>query len=246
MKETDLYGPLKDFFERQGYDVFSEVRLPVGTKRVDLIAHFAGSEHNTIAVEMKTSLSQDLVEQAIAHRSKFPYVYVAIPERKRRLPPKAQERLLFYGVGILEIVTLGDLQKVKVLQQAIFEMPKHKFRKPWDELLLPEHQTWLPGGSKGGGYVTDYSLTMRRVHDYLKVAKELDDMLKNVARHTEKYGHKNGWRSAAEILENCTTHWARPKSSLVLSLLEFEAKRVDAQKINGRWHFRSRSMGGET
>lgn len=216
-KEADLYLPIKEWLEQQSYEVYAEVELR--SRRVDVIGYRGGN--NPVAIEMKTSVSQTLIGQAIYWRQYFPLIYIAIPERKKVIPQPALHRLAYYGIGILEIYQVGTVSKVRVLSQAVHIEPRRKFRKPWEELLLPEHQTWLPGGSQGGGYVTQYALSMKRIKE-----------------HLERHG---GWQTTSDIIEACGTfHWADDQKQMSKCLLEFESGSVDAEKMNGRWHFRTK------
>ena len=74
MKETDLYAPVKAFFEQQGYEVKAEVT------DCDLVA--IRESDPPVIVELKLSLSLDLLMQGIERQRITDAVYVAVPAGK--------------------------------------------------------------------------------------------------------------------------------------------------------------------
>lgn len=74
MKETDLYEPVKAFFEGQGYEVKAEIT------DCDLVA--VREADPPVIVELKLSLSLDLLMQGIARQRITDAVYVAVPAGK--------------------------------------------------------------------------------------------------------------------------------------------------------------------
>ncbi len=75
-READLYPPLRDFLENQGYEVRSELN------HCDITAVKNGL---LIVVELKRGLTLDLLSQA-ANRQKFAdLVYMAVPKPKKLL-----------------------------------------------------------------------------------------------------------------------------------------------------------------
>ncbi len=69
-RETDLYPPIRDFLEAQGYTVHAEVR------HADLTAA-RGDE--VIVIELKLRFGVDLLVQAIDRQKAVDSVYVAVP-----------------------------------------------------------------------------------------------------------------------------------------------------------------------
>jgi hypothetical protein len=74
LQETDLYGPVKDFLERAGYEVRGEVA------DCDLTA-IRGEE--LVVVELKRAFGLRLVMQAVIRQKAADSVYVAIPKPPR-------------------------------------------------------------------------------------------------------------------------------------------------------------------
>lgn len=79
MKEADLFIPVKQWLEGQGYSVHGEV------KSCDLVAR---KGDDLVIVELKKSLSLALLTQAVARKEITESVYIAVPlpEGKRGLP----------------------------------------------------------------------------------------------------------------------------------------------------------------
>ncbi|GIO52234.1 MULTISPECIES: DUF2161 domain-containing phosphodiesterase [Paenibacillus] len=73
--ETELYEPLKAFFERQGYEVKGEVR------HCDLVG-LHPDEEEPLIVEMKKTFNLSLLLQGVERLKLSPHVYLAV-ERNR-------------------------------------------------------------------------------------------------------------------------------------------------------------------
>lgn len=220
MKESDLYEPVKEHFSDLGYSIYAEVEVPFCGGRVDVIAF---NRPGAIAIELKNSLSFDLIEQAIKRKNVFPLVYIAYPKKKAAPAMWLQKYFFEQGIGVLEVSRAG---KVNCLLKARYKKPFIKKTK-WENILRPEHQEWVPGGHAGGGYVTNYAITMKGVRHHLSQAR----------KHGSWYAD-DGWRSVAEILQHCETHYATPKNSLGKALENFEFDWCERKKENGRLYYR--------
>jgi hypothetical protein len=239
LKETDLFEPVKAWLEERGWEVYSEVETSYG--RADIVV----KQHPAYGVvEMKTSLTHDLIDQALRWVGCVNYIWIAIPYRSRRrtIPQYVKELFKDKGIGVLEVRQKDDLTGYFPLpdiyssnfessndvycsiparfNRIIHRKVKYVARRyiGWEELLTEEHKTWLQGGSSGGGYVTPYKMTMKKVKEFLRKNRK--------------------WVSIKEILDHCETHYASPKSSLANALLNFEREWCEAQKIDGKWYFR--------
>lgn len=217
LKESDLFEPVKVLLESHGYTVYSEVKGPEG--RADIVATH-GPE--LIVVELKTSLSLDLMEQALNWRHHAQRVYVAVPRPKARVNYFATTVLHREGIGLILVdfsyrydTPTADLQH---FPRAAFNRKASPYLRNG---LCEEQRSGPPGGSSGGGYVTEYSLTMERVRDFL--------------RRTTRDGE---WVTITDILADVETHYMAPKSSLARSLLSFEAAWCETEKRGGKLNFR--------
>ena len=101
MQETDLYQPVKDFFEAGGYEVKAEIN------GCDVVAN--KDDAPTVIIELKVSFSLDLVLQGIERQKLSDDVYLAVPKPdtpiKRKNWRKRQRALINLcrrlGVGLL-------------------------------------------------------------------------------------------------------------------------------------------------
>src|SRR3954447_10082141 len=80
LQEMDLYKPIQTFFVKEGYEVYGEV------KDCDIVAV---KDEELVVVELKLSLSVDLLIQAAKRQRITDQVYIAIPKPKHRIRSKA-------------------------------------------------------------------------------------------------------------------------------------------------------------
>lgn len=76
LQEVDLYKPIQRYFSLEGYDVYGEV------KDCDMVAV---KEDDLVIIELKLTLSVDLLIQASKRQKLTDQVYIAIPRPKGRL-----------------------------------------------------------------------------------------------------------------------------------------------------------------
>jgi hypothetical protein len=70
-RESDLYPPLKEYLEGQGYEVKAEIG------DCDIMAR--RGDEPPVVVEMKLTFSLALVMQGVARQGMFDFVYLAVP-----------------------------------------------------------------------------------------------------------------------------------------------------------------------
>ncbi len=151
MKETDLYPPLRDYLERQGYEVKGEV------KHCDLVAK-RGAEPLVI-IELKLTLNLDLILQATDRLKLSDSVYIAFPnsaplwKRKWKTVRGLCQRL---GLGI---ITLDNKAlKVNVRCDPVPYKPRRSAIR--QQRLLTEFEKRVGdqnlGGTTGTPIVTAY------------------------------------------------------------------------------------------
>lgn len=218
MKESDLYKPIKKLLESKGYEVYAEVEPhAVGNwgARADIVA----TNYPAVTiVEMKTSLSLDLVEQAYSWLPHAHYIYIAIPKRNKAIPSFMLNMLKRYGIGVIEVSHKYGTYAT-ITTPARFNRARMVYPVDWKKVLKPEHKTWVEGGANAGGHVTSYKLTIKGVKDYLR-------------KNPEK------WHSMNDILLYCETHYASPKNSLAKALTEFENDWCEVSIIARKRHYR--------
>jgi hypothetical protein len=102
MLETELFLPIKVFLENQGYQVKGEIGA---------IDCFAMKDNESVAVELKTSITLKLIYQAIERQKVADYTYIAIPKlamKSHRLQIRSFLLLLRrLSIGLLVISSQG-------------------------------------------------------------------------------------------------------------------------------------------
>lgn len=212
MKESDLYEPVKSWMEERGFAVYPEVECRTGGGRADIVVT-SGSLVGV--VEMKQSLTLDLIEQALRWRGFAHYIWIAIPYKKNGYKKFVTMVLKDYGIGVLLVNKYGQ---VLVDKQASFSRQTVPHLK---EALTEHHAAAnVKGGQSGGGYVTPYKITMDKVRRYLQTAGD--------------------WASLSDILAYCDTHYATPRPSLAKALQMHEIVWCESKKEGGKLYFRCR------
>jgi hypothetical protein len=79
LQEVDLYKPIQRYFSREGYEVYGEV------KDCDMVAV---KDDELVIIELKLTLSVDLLIQAAKRQKLTNQVYIAIPKPKGRMNSK--------------------------------------------------------------------------------------------------------------------------------------------------------------
>lgn len=148
--------------------MYQEVESGRQSYRADIVAM---KDHLVLVVELKTSLTFDLLHQARRWRDKAHHVYAAVPACRpsdgRWMAMRVFEE---HGIGVLTIsnvpfglrADLGhDFNRVKAEVQAPF------FRKAdaarLRNRIKPEHKHAAAAGTKGGGYSTDFTRTIEQL-----------------------------------------------------------------------------------
>ncbi len=164
MRETELYQPLKTFLEDQGYEVKAEVT------HCDIVA-MRGDEPPLI-VEMKTSLSLELLMQGVERLALSDTVYVAFPAgkgkswlKRAKVATKLCRRL---GLGLIS-VRFGDPARVLVHADPSPYQPRKS--KPRLNALLKEFAA-RDGDPNTGGQTRQTIVTAYR-QEALAVAEAL-------------------------------------------------------------------------
>ncbi|PLS15062.1 hypothetical protein CVD28_24600 [Bacillus sp. M6-12] len=209
MKESDLFLPVKKFLLESGYsNVYGEVG------KCDVLG--VNGECNII-VELKTTLSFKLIDQAIERLKQGHYVYIAIPKRKQSIPKCVKEILTYHKIGLIEV----GMRSFKVTIPARFNRLANK-RKSYKRLRknIKEYSEGQIGGVKSGEKITDYSITMQNIKEYMK-------------------SKRNKWVTVDDILEHCETHYKKPKTSVMATLkAEWNQDWCESKIENRKRYFR--------
>jgi hypothetical protein len=201
MPETDLYAPIKQFLESQGYLVKSEVRS------CDVVA-VRGTE-NPVIVEMKTALSLQLLYQAVDRLAITDAVYIAVPRPKRGVAAEAVKLCRRIGIGLIVVAESGSLD---VLADPVPYAPRQNSKRRG--LLLREfvRREGDPnvGGSRGK-LMTAYRQDAMKCMSHLK--SHGPSRVKDIRVQT-------GVDRAAAILRDNHYGWFRKESRGVYGVME--------------------------
>ena len=229
INETDLYPAVKQWLEERGYEVYPEVHAEFYGKRADVVG-IQGAL--ATVVELKTSMSIDLIGQAISWLPAANYVYVAIPKPAHGINHHAMNILRDYGVGVLVVEFFFDEIEETTYYARSYWPPKftRKTRVDWRQIITEAHKDNPPGGHRGGGYLTRFKI-----------------MLNNIRQFIEWRTKSNGGASIDEILENCWTHYQHPKQSVSRLLRTDQTSWCESYKANGKLYFRAKKTeeGGD-
>ena len=130
MKETDLAQPTIDYLESRNWDVYQEV--PCGSGLADIVATL---DEKIWVVELKKSLSLQLLDQAIDRCARVHYVSIGIPYRNMNTKHYyAVETILnHFGIGVFMVGASGCSEKRKP------RLNEHPFRCELEKMLNALH-----------------------------------------------------------------------------------------------------------
>lgn len=143
MKESDLYAPLKQFLEAQGYEVKGEIQ------DCDVMA-VRGAEPPTV-VELKLNLNLTVVLQAVTRLSITPHVYIGLPQTCKRLHRQRKSILKLMkmlGIGLIVIDPRPKLKTVEVMLDPKPYQPRTS--SPHQKRLLGEFEKRVGDPNLGG------------------------------------------------------------------------------------------------
>jgi len=159
MKETDLYLPLKNYLEKQGYQVNSEV------KRCDLTA-LKGEE--LIIIELKIRFSLRLLAQALKRQEVCDSVYVAlpIPQEKKQLSNYKDVSLILkrLGIGLILVRFLKKSTRVEIAFHPTGSegLPPRKRKKKRQIILREIHSRFIETNQAGQTSTAPYLSAYRQ------------------------------------------------------------------------------------
>jgi hypothetical protein len=165
MKEIDLYDPVKQFLESQGYEVKGEIR------DCDVMA-VRGAEE-PVVIELKLAFSLDVLLQAVNRLSISSMVYIGIPSscrafRKRRR--RIIKLLRMIGIGLMLILVNSKRSRVEVVLDPGTYHPRIHSKRRGKLLGEFQHRRGdpMPGGSgRRLGMMTAYRQKAIRIARYL-------------------------------------------------------------------------------
>lgn len=194
-RETELYEPIKQFIEQQGYQVRGEV---IGC---DLVAV---REDELVVIELKTTFNLALLLQGITRQRLTDVVYVAVeaPQSRRSEPrwSDIQHLCRRLGLGLLTVGFRGRVPRVEAVLDPAPYQPRPNTRrrgKLLKEFALrsADHNT---GGSTRRKIVTAYR------EEALRLAHHLHLQGRSTPRDLKQ---ETGCSGAAQILQNDYYGW---------------------------------------
>ena len=159
MTETSLYKPVKQFLERQGYLVKSEI------KSCDVVG--VRGDEPPVIVELKTALSLKLLYQAVDRLAMTDAVYIAVARPKRGVAAEATKLCRRIGIGLIVVAASGSLD---VLADPLPYAPRQNAKRRG--LLLREFSKREGDPNMGGTrgkLVTAYRQDAMKCADHLRV-----------------------------------------------------------------------------
>lgn len=235
IKEVELFNPTKQWLQYRGYKVYSEVVPTHMSTRADVVGILSPL---TTIVELKTSLSLDLLEQAIDWIPHANYIYVSVPKPKKKnnRGTLAHKILKQYGIGLLEV----DVKRNSI-ECILNPKMNRRITSNVKDSLTEYHEKYSPdGGTKGGGYITDYRITVIKVKEMLDKVRKGYPVYHLGERNFQRVYNVDGYVTIKDILDYCETHYSSPKQSLAYALLNFENDWCESTKIDRKLYFRSK------
>ena len=183
-KESDLYEPLKQYFENMGFKVYAEIEdCDIAAVKDDIIT----------IVEMKKQFSLKLIYQAMERKFITENVYVAIPRPKnfKDKETKCMRRLLKeLNLGLITVYDMGGECGVQIISVPEPLGRKNKSKKR--NKLLSEIQGRQLNLNKGGVNKTKILTAYKERSIFLvciaeKFGNITTDTLKNFPEYKKYY-----------------------------------------------------------
>jgi hypothetical protein len=194
-RETELYGPVKQFIERQGFEVRGEV---VGC---DLVAV---REDELVVIELKTTFTLALILQGITRQRLTEVVYVAVeaPKSRRSEPRWSDLQHLCHrlGLGLLTVSFRGRVPRVEAVLDPAPYQPRIDSRRRGK--LLKEFA--LRSGDHNIGGSTRRKIVTAYREDALRLAQHLHLQGRSTPRDLKR---ETGCSGAAQILRKDYYGW---------------------------------------
>jgi len=191
-RESDLGPPVVEWLREQGYDVYQEVEMHQGGPRADIV----GVRGQVLfVVELKKSLSLDVIAQAAYWRRYAHFAAVAVPARVGKMFGRrilvtddqgrglAGEVLAWKGLGLLEVLPPGHdghLARLGTSEEGVVQlgnvegpretMPAPLHRRIAEGLraaLKPQQRTFAKAGNADAKRWTKFRETAARLRRYV-------------------------------------------------------------------------------
>lgn len=191
MLETDLYQPILNLLQDHGYHIKAEIN------HIDI---FGTKDNQTIAVEMKNTISLKLIYQAVDRLQVADLVYIAVPEQAIKAHRQQMKylNLLLKKLNIGLISVSHDKAEIYYERDQISKPPKKNIRQ---KKIMKEFNTRENHMNIGG--TKDKKVTAYK-EKVIRIAHMLDKMKQSSPNQLKAY---TGIDQTAEILRNNFDGW---------------------------------------
>ena len=224
-QEADFASVIAEWLREQGYEIYCEVPFGRSGRRIDIVVK-NGEEY--WVVEVKTSAGLEVLEQACHWKKDFHYVYVAVPEGRRKGKAGGKNRFFQevakkFGIGVIR-AKMGVFDSRSADPKRFFGGPrfallaKDKEEHPHcmkKEFLHPAMAQNVPGTQ--GGHTTSFRRMSNSVAEFLQ--------------------NKPNGCLLKEIHPLLAEHYDDPKSGMYSFVKWIElgyVKGIEVKRINGR------------
>ena len=166
IRESDLFGPVKELFEGLGYDINAEV------KDCDITAT-KGDE--LVVIELKKNLSIHLLSQALIRQKTGAIVYVAVPKPKRYNAKNYRDTLYILKkleLGLVFINVHNGLSYAEIVYEPLPFVPVAENKKKRAQ-ILKEIKGRTIDTNVGGVSKKKIATAFREVNIYLACALDI-------------------------------------------------------------------------
>jgi hypothetical protein len=189
--EVDLAAVVVEWLEVLGADVYQEVELLPRGIRADIVARVRAE---LWIIEVKTSVSLALIEQAMERRRFAHRVFIAAPTGRALAGQNVCAEL---GIGLLDVYVGGgstyNPSRVKEV------CPSRRWNSRPVKLasrLRPEHKTHAKAGEPSGGHWTRFNGTCEELLQIVRAAGSEGIALKEAISTKHHYSSLAGARSS--------------------------------------------------
>lgn len=169
-RETDVAAPAVTYIQEHGWEVFQEVRFGgPGEPVADIVGRLQSPSGLTLiwVVEAKTSMSLDLLSQAVAWTTLANFVSVVTPSirsKTYRAEKMIDWILSYHGIGRF---TAGQYGSFHQNTPSTLHRLKRSAVHRWDQYLALARKSTVVAGTSHGGYWTPYKETCSCLRDYV-------------------------------------------------------------------------------
>jgi len=210
LKEKDLFEPLKNWLEAQGFTVYAEYN------GIDVIAV---KDDEVIAIEMKKTMNLKVIDQILNVSDSVNKAYVCVfnQPRKRSFQDNnmtiGEQILRKLNIGVIKITATnsyyhGADEGITFTIDNVWYKPQRKeIPKDYYRNIPDYYQKNIGGVKSGDGSLTPYRVSILTIEDYFIDRKNKPATIKEIAN---------------DIGDQL--HWTNPKASIRQSLTSWEDK----------------------